>query len=550
MLGMLHRLFAGMFFLSPRVPPSGLHHNRLSFARVLYALACGDYILRFFRFWVVGIPVLLWSAFHLFLFLRQTPPGQPHVLLAAFFGVFVIFWERHVQRLTRLKAAEFLRQHPAVHPETFFRRYKLELAFGNMDFFSQNNLVNLPLGSADFRRGRRPEKKILPLFSGIFDTITLAQMCLVSLRFVGPRYLFDVFDAIACQWGKLLLRTARGALTVSGGEMLEGKSGRFILVFNHRSAFDFILTFLALSEIRVANRILRPRFILARDHFKDNPLIYRLIGVGEACEAAQMVFISRKMRQKSFEDLNQAARFIGEKNIDAAIYPQGTRASGNYDRSMKRRDAGFYTTISRHDPAGPLSHVKKGTAYLVWDTLEHLAQRGDKSNLNVVFIGIKGTGVTLPKGSLKVQTENKMEFVIGHVLTLSPDLAADVKNDEGVQQTELRKKIFVTEMNQAIHENLKSAIAYHPHLLQRYLAELKGQFHYDDDKIHFIENRILELERQSDIVYQTMDRIYSLPIREWNGYLSQMAQLLLEKSEVVRFMPLLEEVSLQLLKKK
>ena len=72
-------------------------------------------------------------------------------------------------------------------------------------------------------------------------------------------------------------------------------------------------------------------------------------GKGCAISQASASLLSEEIKGKSIEDLKKAARFLVEKNIDLAIYPQGTRAEGNVDRTFKRRDAGYYTTFTKKD---------------------------------------------------------------------------------------------------------------------------------------------------------------------------------------------------------
>jgi len=384
----------------------------------------------------------------------------------------------------------------------------------------------------------------------VIDTNYMAHICLSALKKVGPQYVSDIFDNAGSMWGKRILQLVQGQLIIKGTEKLRGKNGKFILIFNHKSSLDFVLTFFALSQIRVNDRFLRPRFIIAQDHFKDNKLIYNLLAVGRVCEAVNMVFISRKNRKESFENLKQAAKTIIQKDIDVAIYPQGTRAKGNYDRALKRRDSGYYTTIRQRDLSSELAHIKKGTGYLVWESLLALNQSEKPEDLNLVFIGIRGAGITLPKGSLKVQTESEIEFTVGHVETISPSFIEELQQNMNEEELEQYRKKFLQEINHLIHNHLKEVLGHNQMLTQRYLTELKGQFRYDVDKISAIETTIVENGHHDDQVFQILDCVYSLPIPQWNGYLSQLSQLLLEKTDTSRLNILLEEVAEELIKSK
>lgn len=511
---------------------------------------CGEieYALHSFRFYLVGIPIALFCVFEAGFYFSQ---GRLHVasnealLFVGFVGL--NFWTQSRKLATNLRLTEFLRMHPDIHPEDFFTLFKLDLAFGLTRLF-QYRARSISPEEADFREKGRPTQTAFILLGSLLDTGYLTYMALTAHKRLGPHYAREVSDHIAALWGKRMLQRSKNQLVVQGLEKLKSCSGHFLLVFNHKSALDFVLTFFALSGVCVGNRTLKPRFIVAKDHFYDNPIIYRMLGIGMVCQAMDMVFIERQNRSKSFENLKQAAKCMIEKDIDIAIYPQGTRAMGNFDRAGKRRDAGYYTTVSRSDPAKPLSHLKKGTAYLVFDALQVLREKGSSADLNLVFVGIKGTANTLPRGSLKVQTENQILYNVGDVVSLSPALVDDILPPSGEDESgfENRQQEFVSEMNRLIDERLKEAMGLHSSLKKRFLTDLKGAFRYEPDKIEAISKALDQVTTRFPGVYQIIDRVYSLPPNEWNGYLSQLCQLLQGRVEPERFLPMLEDVSLKL----
>lgn len=511
---------------------------------------CGEieYALHPFRFYLIGVPL---AAFCLFEALYFAALGRLHVApvtAAVLLGFALLnFWTQSRKISTNLRLTEFLRVHPDVHPEDFFTLFKLDLAFGLTRLFDYKTRIISPEG-ADFRERARPAQTALILFGSLLDTGYLTYMVLTALKKLGPHYAREVSDHVAALWGKRMLQRSKNHLVVQGLEKLKGCTGHFLLVFNHKSALDFVLTFFALSGVTVGNRTLKPRFIVAKDHFRDNPVFYRMLGIGMVCQAMDMVFIERKNRSKSFENLKLAAKFMVEKNVDIAIYPQGTRAMGNFDRAGKRRDAGYYTTVNKSDPAKPLSHLKKGTAYLVFDALQELKRKGSGENLNLVFVGIKGTANTLPRGSFKVQTENQILYNVGDVVSLSPALVDDILPPDGEDENgfDKRQQEFVAEMNGLIDERLKDAMGLHVSLKKRFLTDLKGAFRFEPDKIEAISMALDHAVKRFPGVYQIIDRVYSLPPAEWNGYLSQLCQLLQGRVEPERFLPMLEDVSLKL----
>lgn len=508
--------------------------------RFLDGLSSFEYVILPFRHYFVGFPIILSVIYFAVLILKNPHDPDPvWFFFALVFYAHLVIWIARQKVITDLKMAEYLRCFPHMHPEFFFLKYKRELAFGGSDFGLKSAPRFLHTNEVDFKSDNRPAHKTSLLFRGIFDSAYLAHLSLNVVKYVGKRYAFEVFDSIASLWGKRVLQISKNAFSITGQENLAGKKGKFILIFNHKSSFDFALTHLAFSQIKVDGRHMRPRFILAKDHFKDSRILHDILGIGKICDAVDMVFIARKNRQKSIEDLKKAARFLVDKNVDLAIYPQGTRAEGNIDRTFKRRDAGYYTTFTKHDLISPLAHIRKGTSYLVLDVLQELQQSGKNTDLNLVFVGIKGAATTFPKDHFKIQTENNIDFIIGDVVTLSPGVLSDSFKDS---------KEFLDHINYLIDGKLKTILGIHEALEQRYLTELKGQFRFDQNKIDAVASFLRSYSQKSDRVYHILDRIYSLPPVQWNSYLSQLSQLLLEHSDETRLEVLLKQVSGELLK--
>jgi len=114
----------------------------------------------------------------------------------------------------------------------------------------------------------------------------------------------------------------------------------------------------------------------------------------------------------------------------------------------------------------------------------------------------------------------------------------------------VQKKQFVRKMSYLINKKLVEVLDLRQHLLQRFLTEIRGQFRFDDEKITLIKDIVLKLSEEGDLVYQILDRIYSLPIPQWNCYLSQLSQLLLERTTEERLRTLLLEISEEFMKRK
>lgn len=509
-----------------------------------------EYIIYPIRKYFIGVPLSLWVLSKPILFQLNYVNHVIDINYLIFLGFTVLnFWTIHKKAEQDFLFLEFLRLNPEIHPENFFNRYKKTLTFGSFDIFSCPVNNTIQPHHSDFRQDHRPKLTSQPIFKGIFDTAYLAHLPLSALQKTSSQYLFENSDNIACMWGKRMLQLSQSKLSVKNEELLEGKKGKFIFIFNHKSSLDFALAFYAFSNIKINQRAPRLRYIVAKDHFKDNPLIYSVFGIGKVIEVIGMIFIERKKRQKSFENLKSAAQDLVDKNIDLAIYPQGTRAIGNFDRAGKRRDAGYYTTVSKKSLDKELAHLKKGTAYLILDTLQILFDNQSDENLNLVFVGIDGAATTLPKKSLKIQTENTINFTIGDVIELSPQIIRDVfpveATDEEITQN---RSNFIRNMNILIDEKMKESLLLHENLAKKYLTDLQGHFRLDKEKIKYIAQNINNAGESTNTIFQIIDRIYSLPQKEWNGYLSQLSQLLQNRIDQERLDHLLQEVSILLTK--
>ena len=91
--------------------------------------------------------------------------------------------------------------------------------------------------------------------------------------------------------------------------------GRFLLVCNHRSKFDPILTWLAFSKYKLA-------FISKPENFKV-PIYGRVIRI--CCFMA----IDRENPRNAAKTINQAAKLLSSGEVSVAVYPEGTRNTGS-----------------------------------------------------------------------------------------------------------------------------------------------------------------------------------------------------------------------------
>ena len=122
------------------------------------------------------------------------------------------------------------------------------------------------------------------------------------------RFLLTYSTAIA----SVILRIK---LKVKGKEKIP--EGRFLLVSNHRSKFDPILTWLAFGKYHIA-------FISKFENFKV-PVFGRIIR--KCC----FMGIDRENPRKAVETINQASKLLINDEVSVGVYPEGKR---NYEEGL------------------------------------------------------------------------------------------------------------------------------------------------------------------------------------------------------------------------
>ncbi len=439
----------------------------------------------------------------------------------------VISYQRFI--FASLKIAEFLRSNPCMSPEAFFEWfYQLlgPIPYKLPDPHSQ--AVVDPTG-VDFGEGTLTMQSHRLVFKGLLDTAHLAHICLRNLKYLGPESAREIFDCMASMWGKRTLQLFHASFRVEGVEILEQLEGRIVLSFNHKSHMDFVMIFFALSGIRLpSGRGIRPRFITAKDHFVDNFVVYELLGIGRLIETVDMVFIERRKSGKGLDTLSQAARFVAEKPIDIAIFPQGTRAVPHRDRSGERMDAGYFTTFSPRGAHDDTGHIKKGLAFLAVDAARTLRGKGEETPLHIVNIGIEGTASMVGKGASSAQTRVPVVVRVGEVIHVA---AEDVKGLEKPRNTagtpgEARYMELVEQIYHRTDRALIEVSRIREKLGARFLSDLRGDLQLAPERIERVRMALEAPEGVPEDVYKALDRLYACPVKNWDPCLLELARLL------------------------
>ncbi|MBI2335193.1 MAG: 1-acyl-sn-glycerol-3-phosphate acyltransferase [Deltaproteobacteria bacterium] len=464
----------------------------------------------------------------------------------------LIAWASRYRRLkVQLELAEFLNQHPNCHPEDFFKIYYAQFAVLPSPP-STWNYRTITLGNVDFRTGRKPKQTFLPFFISALQTSTLASMAILALTRRDEKTGVEIFDALSRMWGAIIALNIKAKISTLHANLVPPLEGKTLLVYNHRSYLDFGLSFFALGLLKTkTDRFLRSRFITAKDHFVDNPILYSWLKVGKAIEKAGMIFVDRK-KGKGWEAMLQAAESLVEKEVEIAVYPQGTRANACIDLQGERRDASYYTTFRPDQWQAELGHLKMGTATLILDAAMALASwipglprtrirgqaRDDASKLNILVVGIEGTGIAGPKGSFRCQTETEINFVLSepwhyqlpsNVSLVKPTSSTPKLEAEKNYQTEIKK------INFEINARLLKVLNWHEKLIVRACEEMGPS----------IENFLLQCQAShQSLPFILLDRIFSLPPSLLKSCLLEFTQLNQKDLHHPAWQALLQKVSL------
>ncbi|HEX5035898.1 MAG TPA: 1-acyl-sn-glycerol-3-phosphate acyltransferase, partial [bacterium] len=328
-----------------------------------------EYAFGHLRDYTIGVYMMAAFVTDLTLMLFGSHETRAHRFLSMFYhGTFALLsiwtYRRHVS--TGLHLTEFMRVNPLVHPQEFFQHYYRRLGPSNVPIPAKAERTVNPT-HISYHSGKPSLQSYWLLMKGFYDTAIFARSAHKALDTIGREYGREVFDVMASLWGSRMLQVFRAKLVVEGVEKFHNLSGKIVLVFNHKSHLDFVFNFFALSSTHLASgRRIRPRYMAAKDHFVDNRIVYAGLGIGKLIEANDMVFVDRKGKGK--DAVLDACRKLGDKDIEIAMYPQGTRAVGNFGPDGERMDAGFYTTGTAKSLKDDLGHLKKGCAFLAIDT--------------------------------------------------------------------------------------------------------------------------------------------------------------------------------------
>ncbi|MBI2341847.1 MAG: 1-acyl-sn-glycerol-3-phosphate acyltransferase [Deltaproteobacteria bacterium] len=351
----------------------------------------------------------------------------------------------------------------------------------------------------------------MPVIAGVINTYILSRLILAAFKWKGPVYSREVANGMAAIWGSRIAQLGRLSVKVTGLEQLNGLDGKFIFAFNHKSYLDF-----ALGPFAFSGRGFDFKFMAARDHFLDNPLIYRTMGL--ALEAIGTIFVDRKRREASpKEAAATAVEKLVSSDVDVVLFPQGTRALGNIDSNGRRLDSGYYTSGTRERLLKSGGHIKKGAAHIAADVSIALKDR-ERSVVHIVPVGLVGTGQAAPKKSIFIRKETDIFVKVGAPISIK---CSDIKN---IEKGSAEYKNFVENIHLQLDKRLKELLEIHNRLEQRFFRDIRGLLPASD--FEHVSVAMKAWRGKDYLIYTILDCIYAADPKRWQELQRELSYLL------------------------
>ncbi|MFH0799812.1 MAG: lysophospholipid acyltransferase family protein [Pseudomonadota bacterium] len=499
-----------------------LEEGRRGFMRINRIFGAWEHAVGGFRDSFVALYLAGGAAWHIYLGLGSSGP-EHFVISAAALALAASGWvNRRLRHKAHLKLITFVRHFPTIHPQEFFDHLLCSSGF------IRHKLPGAPFSLIDSAaidfRSRCGRKMVGPfsLVAGAWSTIWAAKLVMMSSRLEDRAAMLEAASALAVIWGSRICQLARAALTVEGRENLPESGTQAIYLFTHMSFIDFALVPLLLAarpprQDGCATQNNLPKFLMAKDHFRDNPIYYRLLGLGRAAEAMGMIFVDRKALDRTAE----ARRIAGEASEglfrgegDLAIFPQGGRAAPFSTSRGERMDAGYYTVGGRGRIRADGAHLKKGAAHIAAVAAMKFRAAGRKDDALLIPVAVSGTAIACPRGRMRIQPCARFKLSVGEPITtlLPPDV------DDNYMTA-------VAHIHSRIDGSLKAASHIHAELERRLFEDVRGML--DPMQIDEISLAMKTWRGDDYLLHAILDAIYACHPNLWRPFLGELTHLIL-----------------------
>lgn len=412
------------------------------------------------------------------------------------------------------KISVLAKDNPYIHPKEFFKGY-----YSGFGFIPTKLPAKAPHPidpfNCSFKTGKASKNRVLPVIIGVFNTWTMAHLVIRSYKWKGPEFARDVAKSMITIWGARALYLGRLSLKTSGLDKLKDIDGKIIFALDHKSFLDFAIAPLLLNRFD-------PRFLAARDHFIDNPLLYLLMG--RAMKLIGTIFVDRKNAVKSAQKAAfEAVEALSELPISIVIFPQGTRAHSCVSANGKRLDSGYYTSGNKDRLLKPCGYIKKGAAYITIDTALHLKDN-EQFTVHLVPIAIINTGLAIPLGKMSVRTETDITVKIGEPITITKkDIPTMIENSDS----------YTEQVNKVLGDldlRLRALLEVHARLEQRFFKDIRGLIPATD--YEHVSVAMKAWRGSDNLIYTILDCIYASDPTKWPIFLRELCYLMVSDAPV------------------
>lgn len=378
-------------------------------------------------------------------------------------------------------------------------------------------LEELDATHVDFRDRAAPGSPFIEFVFAVLETAALANFVLQAADDLPVNRFRRMFDTVGRTWSLRVAYRFRLEMKVEGAEHLQGVRNQAFLAFNHESIMDFCLAFFATGARETgAGRYLAPRFIAAKDHFKDNPILYSILGIGRAMERSGMIFVDRKTPGAGLQVVQESSKVIKDLGVDVAIFPQGTRALGHYSANGQILGAGYYTTTGRR-PVG-CGHFRRGLSMMA-------AELSKTQDVDILPIGIVGAALVIPAKTFAVSTHRTVTYTIGPCFRMA----------KGAQhEAEALLKEVELIVRRAAHINGR--------LIERWAGELGRDAHDADQLMQLLKSWE---EAEEPLPFAVMDLIFTRSPERRESWLEQVFELAHARAPNERWAELRKEITAQ-----
>lgn len=439
---------------------------------------------------------------------------------------------RRQVRADRFDLLAFLQRWPTVHPQEWFD-HLLCLSGIVRHAFPERPARTIDPARLDFRSGKPSSQELgfEAFIVGAASTALLARLVLLS-RKRGAGFLRASASALATVWGARLAEIAQAAVTVEGRAHLPEAGGAEIFLFTHGSLLDFALVPLVLASRPLAGDAGSaapadglPSFLLAKDHFRDNFFLYRILGLGRVAEELGMIFVERGLKrdaQRARRVTSAAAAKVVQGGAPLAIFPQGTRAAAFRNSRGKLLDAAYYTVGPRERLRADGKHLKKGAAHIAVAAAN--AMPGSAREVRVVPVAIAGAAVACPRRRLRIFPGVHIRLRVGPPIVVGGSAPAG-EAGSAPPGGGLSSDPVVERLHVRIDHDLRTAARVHAELERRFFEDMRGML--DAMKIDEISLAMKPWREGDTLLHAILDAIYTCPPARSRSFLGELIHHLL-----------------------